>query len=110
MHEIGSKRGQSIVLSVSPAIVQRAVSAFDESGMSQAWEDHGDEGGGEGGGTGAEYANHWHRRLLPAPRQRPGRRRAAEQRDEMAASFVEHGLPSRNPLCQLTAGSGLLGS
>src|SRR5262245_1041011 len=45
-------------------------------------------------------------RLLPPRRERPGGRRAAEQRDEMAASCVEHGLPSRNPLCQLTAGSG----
>ena len=32
-----------------------------------------------------EDSNHWHRRLLRARRERPRRRRAAEQRDELAA-------------------------
>src|SRR5262249_19600907 len=58
----------------------------------------------------SEPSDYRHRGLLRPRRERPCRRRAAEQRDEMAASCVEHGLPSRNPLCQLTAGSGCLGS
>src|SRR5262245_29591750 len=49
-------------------------------------------------------------RLLRVRREWPRRCRAAEQRDELAASCVEHVLPSRSPLCQLTAGSGCLGS
>src|SRR5262249_46714066 len=51
-----------------------------------------------------------HRRLFCPRCQRPPRRRAAEKRDELPPFHVEHGLPSRNPLCQLTAGSGCLGS
>src|SRR5262249_46249192 len=34
---------------------------------------------------GVEKANHWDRRLLRARRERPRRRRAAEQRNELAA-------------------------
>ena len=78
MHEIGSKRGQSIVLSVSPAIVQGDVPTFDESGIIQALPDHRDEGRVDGGRTGAEYANHRHRGLLRPRRERPRGRRAAE--------------------------------
>src|SRR5262249_26983483 len=46
-------------------------------------------------------------------RQRPRGRRAAEQRDELAPSWVEHGLPRkifREPVIQLTAPSGCRGS
>ena|SRR5262249_16216916 len=39
-----------------------------------------------------------------------GDRRAAEKRDERAASYVEHVAPPRNPLCQLTAALGCTGS
>src|SRR5262249_14281071 len=42
--------------------------------------------------------------------RRGNRRHAAEQRDELASCCVEHGLPSRNPLCQPTASSGCPGS
>src|SRR5262249_54120798 len=48
--------------------------------------------------------------LLRACRKRPRGRCAAEQRDELASPCVEHGLPSRNPLCQLSACSGCPGS
>src|SRR5262249_13186052 len=48
--------------------------------------------------------------LLGAGRDRPSRRRAAEQRDELAASYVEHVAPPRNPLCQLTVALGCTGS
>src|SRR5262245_2479372 len=42
--------------------------------------------------TGIHKSNHRHRRLLRPRRERPRRRRAAEQRDEIAPS---HGLLSR---------------
>jgi hypothetical protein len=41
-----------------------------------------------------EKSDHRHRRLLRARRERPCRRRAAQQRDELAPSHVEHGAPS----------------
>src|SRR5262249_30424632 len=85
MHEIGSERGQSIVLSVSPAIVQGDVPTFDESGIIQALPDHRDEGRVDGRRTGAEQSNHWQRRLLRARPERPGGCRATEKRDEIAA-------------------------
>src|SRR5215813_12448267 len=50
------------------------------------------------------------RLLLRARRERPGSSRAAEQSDELASPYVEHGLLPRNPLSQLTAGSGCTGS
>jgi hypothetical protein len=47
----------------------------------------------EAGSRGAsEKSDHWHRRLLRLCRERPGRCRAAKQRDELAAPQVEHGL------------------
>src|SRR5262249_59640360 len=96
MHEIGSERGQSIVLSVSPAIVQGDVPTFDESGIIQALPDHRDEGRVDGGRTGAEYANHRHR-LLRARRDRP-RCPTAEQRDEPASLHsVTSSAPARTP-------------
>ena len=38
------------------------------------------------------------------------RDRAAQQRNELASSYVGHGAPPRNPLCQLTAGLRCHGS
>jgi hypothetical protein len=46
--------------------------------------------------------------LVRAHCERP-RGRAGEPRDELASSYVERGLPSRNPLCQLTARQGCPG-
>jgi hypothetical protein len=83
-HEIGGERGQAIVLSVSPAIVQGDVSTLEESGIIQALPDHRNERRVDGGRTGAENADHRHRWLLRVRRERP-RSRAAEQRDELAA-------------------------
>jgi len=44
-----------------------------------------------------EESNDWHRRLLRAPRERPSRRRAADQRDELAPSHAGHGASSPVP-------------
>jgi hypothetical protein len=43
-----------------------------------------------------EKPDHWHRRLLRVRRKRP-RGRTAEQRDQIAPSHVEHGLPPEAP-------------
>src|SRR6516165_11688774 len=84
MHKIGGERGQSIVLSVSPPIVQGDVLTLDEAGIIQALPDHPDEARVDGRRTGAEQSDHWHRRPLRARRERP-RGRTAEQRYERAA-------------------------
>jgi hypothetical protein len=49
-----------------------------------------------------EKANHRHRRLLRARRKRPRRRRAAEQRDELASfSLIElHLIPQAGSVWQ----------
>src|SRR5215471_20465359 len=65
-HEIGCERGQSIVLSVSPAIVQGDVSTLEESGIIQALSDQCVERRVNGRRTGAKNSNHRHRRLLRA--------------------------------------------
>jgi hypothetical protein len=49
-----------------------------------------------------EKSHHRHRRLLRARRERPRRRRDAEQRDEFAPSQVEHGASSRPGVTYMT--------
>src|SRR5262249_59544869 len=61
------------------------------------------------GRTCAEISDQRHCRLLPPRALRLHREQqtaAAEQANELAPRCVGHGLPSRKPLCQLTAGSG----
>src|SRR5262245_25462625 len=50
------------------------------------------------GRSGIDKSDHRHGRLLRIRPERPRGHRAAEQRDELASSEVQHGLP-----CQLTA-------
>src|SRR5262249_3828520 len=88
MHKIGGERGQLIVLSVSPAIVQGEVSTLEESSIIQALSDQCVERRVNGRRTGAKNSNHWHRWLLRPRRERP-RRRAAEQRGKLAPSNAE---------------------
>src|SRR5262245_9651939 len=84
-HEIGGERRQSIVLSVSPAIVQGDVSTLEESGIIQASPDHRKERRINGGRTGAEEPNHRHRCLLRSRTKRPRSRRTAKQRYELTS-------------------------
>src|SRR5262244_1643532 len=69
-------------------------------------------------GSGAQNSDHRHRRLLRARRERPGRR-AAEQRDELAAphsitssasNWIEFGtsMPSALAVCRLMTNSNLV--
>jgi hypothetical protein len=65
-----------------PAIFDRHVLALDEAAFAQAPAERG-QSYGIIGRSDAKKANHRHRRLLRPCRERP-RRRAAEQRDELA--------------------------
>ena len=83
-NEFGCQCRQPIVAAVRPAIFDRHVPALDMTGLAS----------GPGGTRatervsirrrGAEKPDHRHRRLLRPRRERPRRRRAAEQRDELA--------------------------
>src|SRR5262245_62600233 len=71
------------MLFIGPAILNRHIPSFDESGLAQALAECSDKVCGSGGRRAPEKTNHRHRRLLRPCRQRPHYRRAAEERDEM---------------------------
>src|SRR5262249_37941843 len=99
---------QSIVLTLGPAIFDGDVLPFDVSALLQSLMECCECIGGLAGGPTAEKADHRHGRLLPPGAlhlHREQQTAAADQGNELAPSHVEHGLPSRNPLCQLTARS-----
>src|SRR5262245_61156015 len=75
---------QSIRLILSPAVHYRDVLSFDEAGIFQAPVECAQAVSERFGRGAVEEANRRNRRLLRARRERP-RRRAAEQRDELAA-------------------------
>jgi hypothetical protein len=58
----------------------------------------------------AEEPNYRNRRLLRARRERPRSRRAAEQRDELAAPHVHHGASSSRLSHPTTEGRQFLGA
>ena len=80
-HHIGNDRRQSIGLTAGRAIFDCEVATFDQARFFQTLlkpdiASH---------GRAAQVTNHRHRRLLPPSHERPRRRRAAEQPDELAA-------------------------
>src|SRR5262249_5252757 len=83
--EIIGECGQSIVLAIGPAVLDRRILALDIAGFAQAPTESGYAGGECYSRSAVEETNHWHRSLLRARRERPCRSRAAEQRDEFAA-------------------------
>src|SRR5262245_7637547 len=89
-HQFCRQRRQSIQLTLRPAVLHRHVVALDITGVLEALakcvpsEEKVIR-------CRAEKTDHRHRRLLRARREWPHCRRAAEQRDELAAP---HGLPS----------------
>src|SRR5262249_15294692 len=78
----------------------RDVAAIDISGLAEAAQECCHHMTGLHLRDGAEEADHRQRRLLRARRERP-RRRAAEQRNELASSDVEHGLLPRTRCASL---------
>src|SRR5262245_5435557 len=71
-------------MTFGPAVFDGNAPAFDVARFAQTLAEGGDELRKPDGRCVGEIADHWHRRLLRARPKRP-RRRAAEQRDELAA-------------------------
>src|SRR5262249_56970085 len=90
-YQIGCEVGQSVVLVLRPAILNRHILALDVTGFTNALAECGHKTCSVGGRRVAKKPDHRHRGLLRARRERP-RRRAAGQRDQLASSWVEHGL------------------
>src|SRR5262249_10778928 len=87
--EIIGECGQSIVLAIGPAILDRRILALDIAGFAQAPTESGYAGGECYSRPAVEKADHRHRRLLRARHERPCRR-TAEKRDERAPPHVAH--------------------
>src|SRR5262249_21137137 len=83
-NEIGRQLWQAIISAFRPAIFDRHVLALDVTGLSEALPERGHELGPFSSEGGIDEADHRHRRLLRARRERPRGRRTAEQRDEVA--------------------------
>ncbi|MFL5001197.1 MAG: hypothetical protein ACJ8DY_12510 [Xanthobacteraceae bacterium] len=86
--QIRRQRRQPIAHAVRPAVLDRDVLAFDESGFLQALPEGGHEVDRVGEPADAKKSDHRHRRLLRACRERPRRCRAAEKGDELASQHV----------------------
>src|SRR6516162_7029778 len=83
-YQIGCEVGQSVVLVLSPAILDRHILALDVAGFTKALAECGQKACTIDWRRAAKEPNHRHRRLLRTHRERP-RCRAADQRDERAA-------------------------
>src|SRR5262249_7889173 len=83
-NEIGGQRRQSIVLIVSPAVLDRDVLAGDKSGFFQGLDERGYHGVVTSGRRVPKEPDARHRRLLRMRRDRPRNRPTTEQHDEVA--------------------------
>src|SRR5262249_1509579 len=84
-YEIGSHQGETVVLSLSIAILDCYVLVFDVARFGQGPEKCREIRRHRSWRSGMKKPNHRHRRLLRASDERPCRCRAADQRDEVAA-------------------------
>ena len=84
--EVSHERGRAVVLAVEPVVLHGHVLALDVAGVVEGLPERSAAVRGFLGRLAADEPNHWHRRLLRVCRERPRRRRAAEKRDEIAAS------------------------
>src|SRR5262249_32906733 len=98
MNQFSGQRRQAIVMALSPTVLNREVLAVDQTRFTQALPKRCHTIGVGLRRAGAEKANHRHRRLLRARRERPCRRCAAEQRDELAAP---HSITSSAATCSV---------
>src|SRR5947208_2341619 len=97
-YQIGCEVGQSVVLVLRPAILNRHILALDVTGFTNALPERGQKACTIGRRPrAAEESYHRHRRLLRARRERPHRRRAAEQPNELAAGA--HSITSSASIC-----------
>jgi hypothetical protein len=83
-YQLSCQGGQSIILILRPAILDRHILAFDVPAFADALPKCGHKTCSVGGGRAAEEPD-YRRRMLRARRKRPRGRRAAEKRDERAA-------------------------
>src|SRR5262249_15480370 len=84
--EIGGKPRQPIVLTLSPTIVERDVLTLDKARFIESLPDERNQRRVDSRRTTAEQSDHWQCTLLRPRRERPRGRRAADERDELAAS------------------------
>src|SRR5262245_23575294 len=85
-YQVSCEVGQSIILILRPAILDRHILAFDVPAFADALPECGHKTCSVGGRRAAEEPDHRHRRLLRARRERPRGRRAADERDELATA------------------------
>jgi hypothetical protein len=106
--QVGGERWQSIVLAFSPAELDCNVLTFDVTAFGQTVPERGHKTRERRGRSAVQIPHHRHRRLLRPRRERPCRRRAAEQRDELAASHsIElHSVPSQGRIAGYRIGRG----
>ena len=90
LNQISSHSRQSIVLTLRPAVFDRYILALNEACFLQtlAQRDHEVRGVSERGAP--QETNNRHGRLLRPRRDRPRRRNAAQERNELSPSQVEH--------------------
>src|SRR5262245_33253988 len=85
---------QVLICTARPTKLDGDVLAFYEAEVIQALPERGHKVRGVLWRPAAHESDHRHSRLLRPRRERPHRRRATEQRDEVAPCRVDHGLPS----------------
>src|SRR5215831_13568656 len=90
--EFGGEVTQLLIATFRPSKRDQQILSLDKSGFTQAAAERRDHVGRLAGRAAAEKPDHGHRRLLRARRERPGSRRAAKQRDELAA--LHHSITS----------------
>ena len=81
-------RWKPIVVTFRPAIFDSDVLPFDIANLTQSLAECVDSGRRFTWRSATEKSDDRHRRLLRARRERPHRRRAAEQRDELAPFYL----------------------
>jgi hypothetical protein len=98
-HQIGRQFREPAVVAVPPAIFDRNIAALDIAGFSEPFTEAGDESCVCFGRARMEQSYHRHCGLLRPRRERPRRRRAADQRDKIAPlqSIELHLVPQPAP-------------
>src|SRR5262249_45299100 len=86
--EIGGQRHQAVILVFSVLVVDRDVAALDKAYAAKALAKPSLHLRGGRTRAAAQIPHHWHRGLLRARDERPSRRRAAEERDEVAPFYA----------------------
>src|SRR5258707_14897641 len=81
------ERRKAIELALHPVVLDRHVLALDVAGFVEAFAERSDIAYGVLGRPAIDEADYW-RWLLRARRERQGHRRAADERDEVAPSYV----------------------